>query len=81
VRHAAVAAHGDLRADDALEHAAIARLREGDDAAQLIVVGERQGVIAEIYRSIDELLGMRRAVEERERGVAVELDVWSSRAN
>jgi hypothetical protein len=32
-------------------------------------------VIAEIYRSIDELLGMRRAVEERERGVAVELDV------
>ena len=79
VRHAAVAAHGDLGADDALERTAVARLREGDDAAQLIVIGERERVVAELHRAIDELVGMRRAIEERERGVAVQLDVRTAR--
>ena len=77
VWHAAIALHGDLRADDALETIALARLREGDDAAQLIVIGDRERVVAELHGAIDQLLWMRRAIEEGERGVAVQFYVWS----
>ena len=58
VRHAAIALHGDLGADDALELIALARLREGDDAAQLIVIGDRECVVAELHGAIDELRGV-----------------------
>jgi hypothetical protein len=39
------------------------------------VVGERQSVVSELGGARRELLGLRRPVEERVRGVAVQLDV------
>ena len=58
VGHAAVALDSDLGADDALECTAVARLREGDDAAQLIVIGESERVVAELEGAIDQLFRM-----------------------
>ena len=51
------------------------RLGEADDAVEAVVVGEGQGLEVEPGRLLGQLLGVRRAVEEREVGVAVELGV------
>ncbi len=48
---------------------------ELERAVDAFVVGERERVVAELRRAQRELLGVRGAVEEGERRVAVELDV------
>ncbi len=64
VRGAVLAAHRELRADDAFEPGIVAGLREGDRTAQLIVIGEGEGAVAECERAIHELVGVRRAIEQ-----------------
>jgi hypothetical protein len=39
------------------------------------VVGQGKGVVAQLERGGDELIGLRGPIEERERGVAVKFDV------
>src|SRR5262245_774832 len=50
-------------------------MRELERAVDAVVVGERERVVAELGRPRGELFGERRAVEERVRGVRVQLDV------
>ena len=49
-------------------------VRELERAVDAVVVGERERLVPELGRR-RELLRLRRAVEERVRGVAVQLDV------
>ena len=51
------------------------RVRELERAVDAVVVGERERLVAELGGAGGELLRLRRAVEERVRRVAVELDV------
>ena len=51
------------------------RLRHLHRAVEAVVVGEREGAVALLGRRPGQLDRMRRAVEERVGGVAVELDV------
>ena len=51
------------------------RVRELERAVDAVVVGERKRVVAELCGAGGELLRQRRAVEERVRGVCVQLDV------
>ena len=51
------------------------RVRELERAVDAVVVGERERLVSELGRTRRELLRLRRAVEERVRGVAVQLDV------
>ena len=67
----------ELGADDAIDARFDRRLREGDDAAELIVIGERERVVAERLRARHERLGGRRTVQQRERRVAMEFDVFA----
>src|SRR6185312_1177136 len=53
----------------------IGGLGEGDGAAQLVVVGEREGGEAEAVRAGHQRIGVRGAVEQRVRRMAMELDV------
>ena len=64
-----------LGAGDRLETERLRRLRERHRAVQAIAIGEREGLIAELVRRHREVFGERRAVEEREGGVAVQLSV------
>ena len=50
-------------------------VRELERAVDAVVVGERERVVAELGGAGGELLGQRRAVEERVRRVRVQLDV------
>ena len=50
-------------------------MRELERAVDAVVVGERERLVPELGRARGELLGLRRAVEERVRRVAVQLDV------
>src|SRR2546425_7519205 len=68
-----------LRARDRLEAELFRFLRERHRAVQPVVIGERERGVAELRRGERELLGERGAVEEREGGVAVELDVHRMR--
>jgi hypothetical protein len=40
-----------------------------------VVIGQREGLVAELYGALDELLGKRGSIQERVSGVAVQLDV------
>src|SRR5437870_705095 len=64
-----------LRARDRLQAERLRFLRERHRAVQAIVVGEGERRIPELRGRERELLGERSAVEKREGGVAVELDV------
>ena len=66
---------GELGAEDRRQPERPSRLGEADHPVQAVVVGEGEGVEAEPGRLGDELLGVRRAVEEAEVGMAVELRV------
>ena len=57
---------------------AVGRLRELHRAATRVVVGQRERVVAQLDRRGDELVGQRGAVEEREGGVGMELDVHTN---
>src|SRR4029078_11001493 len=55
--------------------ACVGGVRELERAVDAVVVGESERRVAELRRPRGELLGMRGAVEERVRRMAVELDV------
>ncbi len=67
--------YGELGPHDAIDPRFARRLRERDDAAELVVIGERERAVAERLRARYERLGRRRTVQQRERGMAVEFDV------
>jgi hypothetical protein len=64
-----------LGAGDGPNAGVLGGMRELERAVDAVVVGEGERRVAELGGSRDELLGMRGAVEERVRRVAVELDV------
>ena len=64
-----------LAAGDGLQPDAARDVGEDERAAQVVVVGERQRVQAELHRPLGELVGMRGPVQEREPRVAVQLGV------
>jgi hypothetical protein len=64
-----------LRPVDRLHAGRLRRLGELHRAAQPVVVGQRERAVAVLRRGIDQLLGERRTVEERESGMGVELGV------
>ena len=66
---------GDLGAEHRRQPDGAGRLGEADDPVEAVVIGEGEGVQAQPGGLGGQLLGMRRAVEEREVGVAVELGV------
>ena len=74
-RHVRAALERDLRAGDRPQPDVLRRMRELERAVDAVVVGQRERLVAELRRPRGELLGMRRAVEERVRRVAVQLDV------
>ena len=65
----------DLETDHRVEPGRLGRVDETDRAVQPGVIGDGQPGEPQLDRSIDELVGRGRAVEEREVGVAVELGV------
>ena len=64
-----------LGAGDRADPGELRRVRELERAVDAVVVGERERLVAELRRPGHELLGVRRPVEERVGGVAVQLDV------
>ena len=64
-----------LGARDRSDAERLRRVRELQRAVDTVVVGERERLVAELCRLHDELLRQGRAVEERVRRVAVQLDV------
>jgi hypothetical protein len=64
-----------LGAGDGSDAGRARRPREFHRAMESIVIGDRQRSVAEIGGLPDDLLRQRRAIEEGERGVEVELDV------
>jgi hypothetical protein len=65
----------DLRARDRAYAEELRRVREFERAVDAVVVGERERLVPELGGTRRDLLRLRRAVEERERRVAVQLDV------
>ena len=65
----------DLRAGDRPHAERLRRVRELERAVDAVVVGECQRLVSQVRRARRELLRLRRAVEERVRRVAVQLDV------
>ena len=74
-RHVARALDRHLGAGDRPDPGVLGGMRELERAVDAVVVGESERRVAELRRSRGELLGMRGAVEERVRRMAVELDV------
>ena len=70
-------AEGQLRAEHRRQPERAGRLREPHDAVEAVVVGDRERGQAEARRFFGQLLGMARAVEEREVRMAVQLRVHS----
>ena len=68
-------AEGEFRAEDGGEAVLLRGQREADRAVEAVVVGDRQCREPEPRRLHRQILGMARAVEEGEIGVAVELRV------
>ena len=75
LRGAEAGREGDLGAEHGRHPDGAGRLGEADDAVEAVVVGEGEGLQAQPGRLGGQLLGVRRAVEEREVGVAVQLGV------
>ena len=69
---------GDLGAEHRRQPDGAGRLGEADDPVEAVVIGDGEGVEAQSGRLGGQLLRVRRAVEEREVGVAVELGVGHS---
>jgi hypothetical protein len=66
---------GELGAEDRGHLQGLRRLGEPDDPVEAVVVGDGQGGQVQSRRLLDQLLGMRGAVEEAEVGVAVQLGI------
>jgi len=56
---------GQLRAGDRPDVEVLGRVGELERAADAVVVGQRQRLIAELRRTDSQLFGLRGAVEER----------------
>ena len=69
---------GELGAEDGGHAHGVSGLGEADDSVHAVVVGDGQGLEAEAGRLLDQLLGVRRTVEEAEVGVAVQFGVRHS---
>ena len=65
----------DLRPGDRPNAEVLRRVRELERAVEAVVVGEGERLVPELGRLRRELLGLGRPVQERERGVTVQLDV------
>ena len=65
----------DLETDDRMEPDRLGRGDEADRAIQAVVVGDGQPGQAQLDGPLDQVVGRRRAIEEREVGVAVEFGV------
>ena len=74
-REVAAVVEVDLRPVDRLQPEPLGGLRELHRAAQPVVVGQREGAVAQLGRGGRQLLGQRGAVEEGEGGVGVQLGV------
>ena len=74
-RHVSAAVERHLGAGDRPHAERLRRVRELERAVDAVVVGERECLVAELRRPRRELLGLRGAVQERVRRVAVQLDV------
>ena len=74
-RHVRASVERHLRAGDRPHTGVLRGVGELERAVDAVVVGQRERLVAELGGPRDELLRMRRAVEERVRGVAVQLDV------
>ena len=68
-------AEGQLSAEDGGQADRGGGLGEADDAVHAVVVGDGEGVEAQPDRLLHQLLGVRRAVQEAEVGVAVQLGI------
>ncbi len=64
-----------LRAVDGLHPQRLTRLRVLHGAEDAVVVGQRQRAVAQLSRRARQLIRQGGAVQEREGGVGVELDV------
>ncbi len=65
----------DLHADHRVEAGRLGRRREPDGTVEALVVRDREPGQPELHRARDEVVRCRRAVEEREMAVAVQLGV------
>ena len=66
---------GYFRADDALHLQRVGKLGEAHRPAEVIVVGEGQGTVAELFGPQQQFLQRRGAVVERVIAVAVKLGI------
>ena len=66
---------GQLRANDSGKPRCFRRRREPHNAAQIVVVGERQRRHSQFHRTFHEALRVGSAVEQGERGMAVQFGV------
>lgn len=64
-----------LHADDRVEIAFLGTVPKSHRAVETVGVGDRQALEAELDGAVHELLGMRRAIEEGEVRMAVQLGV------
>jgi hypothetical protein len=71
---------GELRSDDRSDVEVLAGMRELHRAPQPVVVGERESGISELGRRGRELEWGRGPIQERERGMTVQLDVGRGRS-
>ena len=78
---ASVNGDGELRADEAGKSRVARRGGEAHRSPQLVVIGEGERGEAELRRAGDKRFGQRRAVEEREARMAVQLCVRGHRGN
>ncbi len=65
----------ELQPDDRVQPGLAGRGREPDDPVETLVIGDRERRQPELDRPLDELIGGRGAIQEREVRVAVELGV------
>ena len=69
----------DLDPDDRPQAGLLDGRRPADDSVEALMIGDREAGQPELGRPFSELVGCRRAVEEREVRVAVELGIGSHR--
>jgi hypothetical protein len=74
-RYVAAVEQGDFGARDGLDAEVGGGLSKRHRSVHTVVVGERERRVSQALGFEHELLGQRRAVEKRERGMAVEFDV------
>jgi hypothetical protein len=68
----------ELNSNDRAQPSVFCRCCESPRPAQVIVIGERERAEAEFDRAFHEPLRVRRAVEQRKRGMAMQLGVHGS---